>query len=56
MKEERKNRKSEHTAGMDTEQMAVLQEETESMTEEELAQFRNSLDSDSMGFCGEEGT
>lgn len=55
MKEERKNRKSEYTAGMDTEQLVALQQ-TESMTEEELVQFRNSLDPDSMGFCGEEGT
>ena len=37
-----------------TEQRAELQEKVSNMTEEELKEFRNSLDPDSMGFFGEE--
>lgn len=45
---------SEYTKDMTPEQIAELQEKVSSMTEEELKEFRNSLDPDSMGFFGEE--
>ena len=45
---------SEYTKDMTPEQRAELQEKVSNMTEEELKEFRNSLDPDSMGFFGEE--
>ena len=38
----------------DTEELKKLQEKIAGMTPEELKQFRNSQDADSMGFYGEE--
>ena len=46
--------KSEHTKDMTAEEREELRARVESMTPEELRQFRNSLDADSMGFFGEE--
>ncbi len=54
MEEQNKDILSEHTEGMTPEQRVELQEKISSMTEEELKEFRNSLDSDNMGFYGEE--
>ncbi len=45
---------SVHTKDLTPEQVAELQGKVGSMTEEELKEFRNSLDPDSMGFFGEE--
>ena len=45
---------SEYTKDINPEQRAELQEKVSNMTEEELKEFRNSLDPDSMGFLGEE--
>lgn len=45
---------SEHTKEMTPKQRTELQEKVSNMTEEELKEFRNSLDPDSMGFFGEE--
>ena len=53
MAEQSKDILSEYTKDMTPEQRAELQEKV-SMTEEELKEFRNSLDPDSMGFFGEE--
>ena len=39
---------------MTPEQREELQEKVSNMTEEELKEFRNSLDPDNMGFFGEE--
>lgn len=54
MEEQSKDIISEHTKDMTPEQRAELQEKVRNMTEEELKEFRNSLDPDSMGFFGEE--
>ena len=45
---------SEYTKDMTPEQREELQEKVSNMTEEELKEFRNSLDPDNMGFFGEE--
>lgn len=45
---------AEQSKDMTPEQRAELQEKVSNMTEEELKEFRNSLDPDSMGFFGEE--
>ncbi len=47
--------KSEHTKNMSDAEIKELRKSVESMTEEELAKFRNSFDPDDMGFSGEEG-
>ena len=52
--EQSKDILSEYTKDMTPEQRAELQEKVSNMTEEELKEFRNSLDPDSMGFFGEE--
>lgn len=54
MEEQKKDILSECTKDMTPELRAELQEEVSNMTEEELKEFRNSLDPDSMGFFGEE--
>ena len=54
MAEQSKDIFSEHTKEMTPEQRIELQEKVSNMTEEELKEFRNSLDPDSMGFFGEE--
>lgn len=54
MAEQSKDILSEYTKDMTPEQRAELQEKVSNMTEEELKEFRNSLDPDSMGFFGEE--
>lgn len=54
MAEQSKDIFSEHTKEMTPEQRIELQEKVSNMTEEELKEFRNSLDLDSMGFFGEE--
>lgn len=54
MEEQKNNILSEYTRDMAPEQKAELEEKVSSMTEEELKEFRNSLDPDSMGFYGEE--
>lgn len=46
--------KSEHTKNMTPEEREELRAKVESMTPEELRQFRNSMDADGMGFFGEE--
>lgn len=46
--------KSEHTKDMTAEEREELRARVENMTPEELRQFRNSMDADSMGFFGEE--
>ena len=45
---------AEQSKDITPEQRAELQEKVSNMTEEELKEFRNSLDPDSMGFFGEE--
>lgn len=45
---------SEHTKDMKPEEVAELQAKIETMTEEELKEFRNSMNPDDMGFYGEE--
>lgn len=45
---------SEHTKDMTPEEITELQAKIETMTEEELKEFRNSMNPDDMGFCGEE--
>lgn len=45
---------SEYTKDMTAEEIAELQAKIEAMTEEELKEFRNSMNPDDMGFCGEE--
>lgn len=47
--------KSEYTKDMTVEEREELQEKVESMTPEELQQFRNSMDADNLGFWGKEG-
>lgn len=54
MEEQKKDISSEYTRDMTPEQKAELEEKVSSMTEEELKEFRNSFDPDSMGFYGEE--
>lgn len=54
MAEQRKDILSEYTKDMTPEQRVAFQEKVNNMTEEELKEFRNSLDPDSMGFFGEE--
>lgn len=54
MEEQKNDILSEYTRDMAPEQKAELEEKVSSMTEEELKEFRNSLDPDSMGFYGEE--
>jgi len=46
--------KSEHTQYMSIEELNQLQKEIRYMSSERLKEFRNSFDSDSMGFIGEE--
>jgi len=53
MAEQSKDIFSEHTKEMAPEQRTELQEKVSNMTEEELKEFRNSLDPNSMGFFGE---
>lgn len=50
MAEQSKDILSEYTKDITPEQRAELQEKVSNMTEEELKEFRNSLDPDSMGF------
>lgn len=47
--------KSEHTKNMSAKELAELRKEVESMTPDQLAEFRNSFDADEMGFDGKEG-
>ena len=54
MAEQTKDIISEYTKDMTPEQREELQEKVSNMTEEELKEFRNSLDPDNMGFFGEE--
>lgn len=54
MADNKKELLSEQTKGMTPEERAELQERVSKMTEEELKEFRNSFDPDSMGFSGEE--
>ena len=54
MAEDKRNVLSEHTKDMTPEQFEQLQEQLGSMTEEQLRDFRNGMDPDQMGFCGEE--
>lgn len=54
MAEQSKDIFSEHTKEMTPKQRTELQEKVSNMAEEELKEFRNSLDPDSMGFFGEE--
>ena len=54
MAEQSKDILSEYTKDITPEQRAELQEKVSNMTEEELKEFRNSLDPNSMGFFGEE--
>ena len=49
MAEQSKDILSEYTKDITPEQRAELQEKVSNMTEEELKEFRNSLDPDSMG-------
>lgn len=46
--------RSEHTKDMTVEELQALQQEVAGMTPEELKEFRNSKDADSMGFWGKE--
>ena len=45
---------SEHLKGMSEEEQQELQKKINKMTPEELKDFRNSMNPDSMGFDGEE--
>ena len=54
MAEQTKDILSEYTKDMTPEHREELQEKVSNMTEEELKEFRNSLDPDNMGFFGEE--
>lgn len=47
--------RSEHTKNMNNTEVKELQKKVSEMTEEELAEFRNSFDPDEMGFDGKEG-
>lgn len=46
--------KSENTKGMAEDELKALQERVAAMTPDELREFRNSHDVDSMGFWGKE--
>lgn len=46
--------RSEQTKDLTPDELAVLQQEVAGMTPDELRQFRNSMDADSMGFFGKE--
>lgn len=46
--------RSEHTQIFTEDELKVLQSDIQCMTEEELIEFRNSFDSDTMGFIGKE--
>lgn len=46
--------KSEQTKNMTQEEINKLQEKVAAMTPEELKEWRNSHDPDSMGYAGEE--
>lgn len=46
--------KSENTKGMAEDELKALQERVAAMTPDELREFRNSHDADSMGFWGKE--
>lgn len=48
--------KSEHTKDLQLEELAGLKGSVAGMDSNELAEFRNSFDPDTMGFSGEEGT
>lgn len=54
MAEQNRDILSEYIKDMAPEQRAELQERVSKMTEEELKEFRNSVDPDDMGFFGEE--
>lgn len=47
--------RSEHTKDMQAQELETLQRSIEEMDDEQLAQFRNSFDPDTMGFSGAEG-
>lgn len=49
------NISSENTKNMNSNEIAELQKKVENMSSDELKNFRNSFDPDSMGFDGEEG-
>ena len=44
----------EQTKALTPAELAALQQEVAGMTPDELRQFRNSMDADSMGFFGKE--
>jgi len=46
--------RSEQTKDLTPDELAALQQEVAGMTPEELRQFRNLMDADSMGFFGKE--
>ena len=46
--------RSEQTKDLTQDELAALQQEVAGMTPEELRQFRNLMDADSMGFFGKE--
>ena len=48
------NIRSEHTKDMTAEELQALQKKVAEMTPEQLKEFRNSKDADSMGFFGKE--
>ena len=54
MAEENRNLLSEHTKDMTEAELVQLQETVSNMTAKELNDFRNSLETDNMGFFGEE--
>jgi hypothetical protein len=47
--------RSENTKDLSDEELKELQEKVAGMTDEELAEFRNSFEADEMGFVQEEG-
>lgn len=47
--------KSEHTKDLQPEELEELKSNVAGMDDDRLAEFRNSFDSDTMGFNGEEG-
>ena len=54
MAEDKRDILSEYTKDMTPEQREQLRKQIAEMTEEELADFRNSVEADDMGFYGEE--
>lgn len=46
---------SEHTKDLQPEELAELKRKVAGMDDDALTKFRNSFDSDKMGFSGEEG-